>query len=463
MGESPATEPVCSAASGELHSWGPAVFVWGIWAGLVVAALLFVRHFGINLPQWDDYGELVPVLVGEKHITLKYLWSQHNEHRIVIPRLLQWGLTRLGGGNFVGGMFFDVLACALLAAGLMCLARSRRGELIYADAFFPVLLLHWGHWGSFLQSDTTGNVLSTVLACMILGIMVQQPKALPLGRAGLVGLSLLLLPLCGANGLVIVPLLAAWLAYAGIRRWRLPAPHARRNGAAMMALAAAAFAEVVLYFVNFSHGPAHSERFSATLGAAGEFLANGLGYATLMVWPSSGFLVLGALLSSVAVLATTWYRRPEQRFRAAGLLAFIATMLVLALALGWGRAALGGGFAPRYVILACPVFCALYFVWELYGPRRIRGLLPMCLFVIVALLTPWNYQHGLGHAQQVGALARAFRKDLRHGVPPAELARRHPFLCPDVPVLTRHLEKLIQRGIGPFRTGSATLHAQLPH
>src|SRR5579864_6183511 len=134
MVEDSTTEQPSAPGPVQAQGWGAAVFVWAIWAALVVAALGFVQQFGINLPQWDDYGEIVPVLLGEKHITLKYLWSQHNEHRIFIPRLLQWGLTRVSGGDFRGGMLFDVIACALLAAGLMCLARKQRGAFAYADA-----------------------------------------------------------------------------------------------------------------------------------------------------------------------------------------------------------------------------------------------------------------------------------------------------------------------------------------
>src|SRR5262249_21350616 len=142
----------------------------------------------------------------------------------------------------------------------------------YVHVFFPLFLLNWGHWGIFLYSDTTGNLLATVFACMVLGVVVRHGSLLPVGAALVAGIGLILLPLCGANGLVLVPLLALWLAYAGIRRiadFRLQildcrAGNALANrqsaisnlksaipGLVILAVAGAAFLVIGLYFFHY--------------------------------------------------------------------------------------------------------------------------------------------------------------------------------------------------------------------
>src|SRR5207248_1941283 len=62
---------------------------WAIWllAGVMALALLFfVYRHGDNVPYFDDW-RIVPVLTGHEPITLRWLWSQHNEHRMPIQKL----------------------------------------------------------------------------------------------------------------------------------------------------------------------------------------------------------------------------------------------------------------------------------------------------------------------------------------------------------------------------------------
>lgn len=127
-----------------LAARGAAGFVWASWALAVSAALGLVLVFGSNVPYWDDW-DMVPVLTGEQPVTLSYLWSQHNEHRLLLPRLALLGLLRLTGWDFRSGMVANVLLLGLLALGMIATARRVRGRMIYGDAFFPVVLLHWGH------------------------------------------------------------------------------------------------------------------------------------------------------------------------------------------------------------------------------------------------------------------------------------------------------------------------------
>src|ERR1700712_5245275 len=72
---------------------GPLLFVWLVWLVLSRQLWNFVIEHGRDIPYMDDW-EMVPVLMGEQPITLKWLWSLHNEHRIVMPRLIYLAVTR---------------------------------------------------------------------------------------------------------------------------------------------------------------------------------------------------------------------------------------------------------------------------------------------------------------------------------------------------------------------------------
>ena len=83
-------------------NWGPLAFVWGMWLLFSYYLVVFVRTFGVDCPHYDEW-ENVPALTGEQPLTWKWLWHQHNEHRIVVPRLVYLGLTRVSHGDFRTG------------------------------------------------------------------------------------------------------------------------------------------------------------------------------------------------------------------------------------------------------------------------------------------------------------------------------------------------------------------------
>src|SRR5205823_2555287 len=136
------------------------------------AALAFVGRYGPDVPIGDDY-DLVPALSGARPIAADWLWSQHNEHRIPLPRLVLLASYRLSGYDFRAGMFVNVVLLAALAAGLIAAARGLRGATWYSDAFFALALLHGGHHANLLWSFQVAFVLATALAGAILLLIAR--------------------------------------------------------------------------------------------------------------------------------------------------------------------------------------------------------------------------------------------------------------------------------------------------
>src|SRR5262245_2507948 len=83
---------------------GPAgTVVWTVWLAMSASALWFVGRYGSNMPHLDDWG-IIPYLTGNEPVTLRWLWSEHNEHRIPLPRLLLLTVFNAGGKDFRSGM-----------------------------------------------------------------------------------------------------------------------------------------------------------------------------------------------------------------------------------------------------------------------------------------------------------------------------------------------------------------------
>ncbi len=425
-----------------------AVFVWSVWIGMVVAALWFTWNFGSKYPYYDDLG-LSLWLSGEFPVTWDWLWEQSNDHRLPLPKLLWILLYRVSGGDFRAAMLFNIVCVAALAAGLICVARRIRGRSSYADAFFVLLLLTWQEkltlflWGYILQLT-----LSTVLVGAVL-ILIAAEQVPSVGRAVLAGLCIVLLPLCGANGLAFVPVLALWLAVVGL--YGLLRQRSVARAGLLLGLSILAVATVVLYYVGFDRAQASSPDLDAStmirrLGAgatwksAFAFITMGFGMSNKMVHeyivegPYQAFLYAGVTEGTAKTLAHAtvgisasallvllpliwlWLSRPAERFRLFGLTSFLAACACLALAIGVGRGgeALVGHY--RYIVLATPVFAAVYLVWVLFGGSLGR-LVQMSAFVLFCILLPRNMELAWQSAYADRAVMRTFEEKMNAGVP----------------------------------------------
>jgi hypothetical protein len=187
---------------------------------------------------------------------------------------------------------------------------------------------------------------------------------------------------------------------------------------------------------------------------AGQFLSTAPGPIGSSAWPHKAFLV-AAVSAGTAVLLTLAAWRGPDRVRALGLLALLCGFALLAAGIGWGRGHMrteGAGLANRYVTLLAPLVCLLYCAWELYLPPLRGRLAQVSLLGLLLLLLIPNTLNGRAQAHEQWVAFEAVRQDIRAGLAPRELARRHHILAPPISedVATEGLELLQQRRLGPY-------------
>src|SRR6516225_7885299 len=78
--------------------------------GAFASTIAFAATYGCNVPFGEEWEVMGPVLAGKQPVTLHWLWSQSNEHRVPVPKLVLLGLLKLTNCDFRAGMFFNVLA-----------------------------------------------------------------------------------------------------------------------------------------------------------------------------------------------------------------------------------------------------------------------------------------------------------------------------------------------------------------
>jgi hypothetical protein len=290
--------------------------------------------------------------------------------------------------------------------------------------------------------------------------MVVQPTLATLRAAVLVGVSLVLLPLCGGIGLLFVPFLALWLSYCGVRHWQTVKTSGGQRWISGILIGAVAIALSIigLYFVGYQrpYWNPPSPGIGATLQTAAKFLALGFGPAAAKSWKLSIFVAFALLVPSIGVAVNgVLSHKGLERHRALGVLLFSSSLAVFALAMGWGRAGLVPtvGMPIRYVLLSVPALCTAFFVWELYGSHKFRTLVQRSLLIGMCLLIPFNTMAGFQWRDWYLGGMNAVEQDLLTGTPASLLAKRHrKFLVHwwDETKLAAHMQMLHDMGSGSF-------------
>lgn len=450
MGEAAVNPPGETVVPSRFASW----FVWGVWIVMTVAALGLVAGLGSRIPWLDDW-VMVSALTGNEPDLPAWLWSQHNEHRFVLARLILLALYKLTDGDFRSGMVVNVLALAALAFAMIRTAAQVRGRVSFADAFFPIALLHWGHYYNLLWSWQVGFSVPAAIVGTVLLIVVRHGLRPTLGAGIVAGICLLLLPLTGAPGLGYVPALTCWLALAAVLRWRSSRP---RDALVFSGFVVTALLLVFAYFRNYERVDAYPEAPSrwAVARITLLFLAYPLNPAAPSFWPYSGGVMVALLASGGTVLLAAAWRGCHH---ALALLFFLGGGLSLALGFGWGRAGAVEsqlvGDSDHYMMIATPFFCALYFGLSFHGPAILRASLPYAFLGAVLALLPFNTFSGFERAQTRHDGLQAFDDDLAAGVPLYELLVVHrEALAPDTwdqEGFSVWFQMLHDAGIGPFR------------
>jgi hypothetical protein len=427
-----------------------ATLVWTFWASLTLADFIWVGRYGLSVPFMDDWS-MVPALAGHESADWRWAWAQHNEHRFVLTRPLLLWIYRLAGGDFRAAVYVNVALLSAAAALLVWTASRVRGRTALTDAFFPLVLLHFGQSENLIWSWQLVYILPVTVAIGMLALIVRFANGSKRDGTWSVGLCLLALSLCGGVGLVYLPTMSLWAAVCLSADWR----QGRRFGALMLGVLLSLTALIAgLYFVGYrASGLAQGHSDLGLVGTLFQVLAVAFGLVDTRYWWLWGALTASYFLAAIALAVHVSLKEPGERRRALGLLVLLVSVLAMASAIAWGRGGLG--LFGRYTTLLAPGLCTIYFVGLLYGQGRVMRWLPLALFLTSAAMLERNTRLGLEGAGRLHDGAERFLADLRSGWPPMALAdrySRYPFmLFSEKQSLDDWLTMLHDAGIGPFR------------
>ena len=430
------------------------VVVWSVWAVVTLAAILYIWHYARNLPYMDDFA-MVPVMTGHESLSLRWAFSQHNEHRLVIPKVILATLYR-AIPDFRVGLYLNAGLLSTASASMILLARRLRGWTSVTDAVLPLSILNIGQSESFLLGLALTLILPAWISYELIVAMCRTSQSPGWWPSLVVGGLLVLLPLSGGSGMAMLPPLMLWLAgYVACGWWsgRAPGAWGRALG---LGLLLTTLVVVAFYLKGYERPASHPAAPSAWAACS-----TTLEFLSLVIRPAGGgwgrrLDVIVALLAAIALirlaivarrspaarprafgliavllsllgvaaavgvsrlgvvvallaavtlirLAIVARRSPAERPRAFGLIAVLLSLLGVAAAVGVSRSGLGPGFglSSRYISISAPLLSVFYIAWLLYGPNPARRAIHIGLLALVCAGIPANTRYALAWARIV--------------------------------------------------------------
>ncbi len=156
---------------------------WGRYGYVVLALVPFLYLIGVmaryrlDFPYLDQW-ELIPLLEKsyEGDLAFRDFWAQHNEHRLIFPRIIMLVLARASGWNIAWELATNIVLGAGIFVALVCQLKRTEKAIGASEArwLIPLISLlvfsmnQWENWLLGWQLQELLNVLAAVTGLMLL-------------------------------------------------------------------------------------------------------------------------------------------------------------------------------------------------------------------------------------------------------------------------------------------------------
>lgn len=221
-------------------------------AMILPAVLVFhyIRKFGLTIPYYDQW-ELVPLLekMHNHTLTLSDLWRQHNEHRIIFPKILMLVLAHFSNWNIFLELCANMVIATFIFLFLLSILRSTSDiTSFWMKIFFSLMvfsMFQYENWSWGWQMQIFLSVLGSVVAIWAANKWKGRGIGLAVAVSGAV-----LSSYSFNTGLVTWP--AVLVVMLLRKEWK------RKH---IVILLLACIATILLYYYNFAKCRSHSFLF----------------------------------------------------------------------------------------------------------------------------------------------------------------------------------------------------------
>jgi hypothetical protein len=361
---------------------------WAPVIALYLYQFAMIRRCAVDVPYWDEWEYFAPGAL-PNGLTWQWLFTFHNEHRIVLTKLMAWLNMKFFGLDFALQQMFNFALFGCLLAALYFLMTKVTGDDRFS--YFPLFMIfllsplnYQNHLWAF-QSQFHLVLLFSVLA--LAAAFTERITLLSLSLFAM--LVLLAMYSFSAGPVFSLVFLVCFMVYIAAARL-----HSHITGA--LALASLAIGGgcvgtgLVFWFHGYSKPPLHPEMvlpFTAKFWIFFLHLA-GLGFGYTSPDADRGWIV-GVICLVVAVLPVVLLLiNSENRWTPGSWAVISGTAAVLAVlaAITMGRADLEALSEPRYNEFAFMLIPFAALAWWLALPRGHIRLVVMCLLWMLCFI-----------------------------------------------------------------------------
>jgi hypothetical protein len=373
--------------------------------GLYLYQFWHVWKYAVNLPFWDEWATFTPEQL-PAGLSPRWLFAQHNEHRLATTRLLIWFLYRLDGWNVATHQILNFAVYGALVAWLVWMSRRVAPESpAWVHPGFAVFLLSSiaieNHVMAY-QSQVHFWLLFFLVAAYLLFDRPQRTSRLLAGSAAAT-LSVYSLAAGVVSALV---LLLSFALFKTLRAREAGAGGGRRRELLQLLLVAALVGGAAgLWTVGYRRPPGHG--LSSLFGAAfWEYYLNviSFNFGVDDVSAAAGGVCLAIILAPLCLhVFKERGRLPPEHW--AVFTTALACLAVLA-SISAGRAAFGPlqSKSSRYAEFGMALIPLTALAWGLVLRRRGRlraaVLVGLWLLLFATFWDNWRFADYLHHHGQ---------------------------------------------------------------
>jgi hypothetical protein len=195
------------------------------WIVLLLPPLLgglFIHFFGVNIVKYDEF-HLIPILSCDHLPSLTNLLAQHNEHRILFPKVLYFFIAKATNFNTVAVMYASfIIVCFVYALFTYHIQNTYAKRLaFFASLIAGILLFHpmqsenilWGFQLSFYLTFAF-SMLSIYFFTNFITVLNAQKNILKRSHLGLSILFCMLASFSSIQGLLCWPTVGCmWIVF----------------------------------------------------------------------------------------------------------------------------------------------------------------------------------------------------------------------------------------------------------
>jgi hypothetical protein len=378
---------------------------WALVTGLYLYQFVAIRRHAVDVPYWDEWEYFTPDGL-PAGLSWQWLFKFHNEHRIVLTKLMAWLNLKFFGLDFgLQQLFnFGLFGC-LLAAVYFLMTRVTGNDRFSGFPWFLVFLLSPLNFANHLWAFQSQFHLVLLFAVLALTEAFPERPAVP------AAVKFSLLTILAIYSFSAGPVFS--LVYLGCVMIYVSGTFLNNHATKMAALTSLSISSgsvgisLVFWFHGYAKPSLHPELVLPLNGKFWLFFLNlvGLGFGYTTSVAGSGWFMGAVCLVCVLLPAVLLLLDNRKRWQAGSWMAVTGIVAILALlaAITMGRANLEALSEPRYNEFAFMLipFAALAW-WLAVPPGKPRTLLLSLLWLLccAGYIDKWSFAPYLAVTEQ---------------------------------------------------------------